>query len=170
MHPIELLEKQHEETLAALKELEESEAGSKRKKNFDTLQRMLLAHMTIEEELFYPAVAAAQSEGEPIAEGYEEHVGARAALERCARGLAEDELFQVRIGVLTEMIKHHVKEERNEIFPRAKKALASEDLSALGEAMEERFEKAKRGKGLAGELNRKATNRAKRSLEAGPAA
>lgn len=165
MKAIELLEAQHAETLQALNTLEESKPGAERKETFKTMQAGLLAHMVIEEELFYPAVSEkSDSDGEPIAEGYEEHSGARVALDRCARALSEKELFGVRIMVLKEMIKHHIAEERGEIFPRAKKALKDDELESLGEKMEARFEQAKKQANPTAKLDRLATSRAKAAL------
>ncbi len=165
MDPIKLLEQQHEETLAALETLRRSEPGPERKKLFTTMQQDLVAHMAIEEELFYPTVAENQPEGEPIAEAYEEHSGARVAMDRCSRALAEVELFAVRISVLKEMVSHHIEEERNEIFPLARRAVEKSVLDVLGEDMAARFEKAKKGRSPASELNRKSTNRARSALE-----
>jgi hypothetical protein len=169
MNAIELLEEQHEETLALLEKLEESKPGPGRKRDFRKLQASLLAHMAIEEEIFYPAIAAAtdgDSDGEPLAEGYEEHSGARGALARCARGLAQERLFQVRIVVLKELIKHHVKEERSSILPRARKAHSRDELEALGARMKARFQNALRASRVSSDLDRKSTSRAQRALSA----
>ncbi len=164
MNAIDLLEKQHKETLDLFEMLEKSKPGATRKQAFAKLKSSLLAHMVIEEEIFYPAVSAAQSAGEPVAEGYEEHTGARGALERAGKALADEELFGVRIGVLAEMVKHHIKEERGEIFPRARKALGGE-LEELGDEMEAHFEKAVKAASPAAKLNRMSTQRARAALE-----
>lgn len=166
MDAIELLEAQHEEVMEMFSELKESEPGRERNETFKKLSRALLAHMVIEEELFYPAVASRSSDGEPVAEGYEEHSGARVSLTRCARALKEDDLFKVRIGVLKEMISHHVREERELILPAAKKAMSSAEREELGMQMEAQFEKASRGGGAGTDLNRKTTAREKRALGA----
>ena len=167
MNAVDLLETQHKEALALMSELEKSEPGATRKQTFKKLHAALTGHMVIEEELFYPAVIAASSkDGEPIAEGYEEHVVARVALGRCARCLNHERLFQVRVGVLKELIKHHVKEERGSILPMAKKALPKQELEELGLVMEERFRSVRGATELHADLDRKATTRAQRALSA----
>jgi hypothetical protein len=166
MNAIELLEQHHEELMKLLKSLAESEPGIDRKQTFKQMQTSLIAHMVIEEEIFYPAVAKAQEEREALAEGYEEHVMARSAAARCARSVGQDRLFQVRVGVLKEMISHHIKEERESILPRAKKAISSEDLEALGAQMQERYQAALGATRLGTQLDRMATTRAQRALSA----
>lgn len=166
MNAVALLEKQHKETLALFDALEKSKPGNTRKQTFAKLKGALLAHMVIEEELFYPAVAPAKAAGEPIAEGYEEHTGARAALDRAEQAMSEEDLFTVRIGVVAEMVKHHIKEERGEIFPRARKELGSKELEELGAQMEARFEQALAAPSPAAKLNRLSTQRALAALEA----
>lgn len=166
MNAIDLLEQQHEEVMEMLGELEESEAGAERNATFKKLKQSLLAHMVIEEEIFYPMVVNRTQDGEPIAEGYEEHSGARTALARCATALKRDELFQVRIGVLKEMIKHHVDEEREAILPKAKETVDAAELEAIGQEMEARFMKAVRSSTANSELNSKSTARELRALDA----
>lgn len=165
MNAVDLLERQHKEALSMLTELEKSEPSASRKQTFQKLHAALMGHMVIEEELFYPAVIAATSkDGEPIAEGYEEHVVARVALSRCARSLSHERLFQVRVGVLKELIKHHVKEERSMILPMARKAIPKDELVQLGLLMERRFKAVAGSAGLPADLDRKATTRAQRAL------
>lgn len=166
MNAIDLLEQQHEETMEMLSELEESTPGSERNATFKKLKQSLLAHMVIEEEIFYPLVVNRTSDGEPIAEGYEEHSGARVAITRCARALKQEELFQVRIGVLKEMIKHHVEEERESILPKARETVDAAELEAIGQQMEARFQKATRSSTAASDLNSKSTARELAALDA----
>jgi len=164
MDAVALLEKQHEEVMQMLNELKTSEPGRARTETFRKLQRSLLAHMYIEEEAFYPMLVDRAPEGGPIAEGYEEHSGARASLQRCAQALRNEELFQMRIGVLKELITHHVKEERESILPRARKVLADAEREALGLQLEERFKKAMRASAVGSALDRKTTTRELRAL------
>jgi iron-sulfur cluster repair protein YtfE (RIC family) len=165
MNAVELLESQHKEALALMKKLEASEPGAERKQTFRKLHAALIGHMAIEEEIFYPAViASSKKDGEPIAEGYEEHVVARVALERCMRSLNHERLFQVRVGVLKELIEHHIKEERSSILPMARKALPKDELNDLGALMEAHFNEVETGTEVRADLDRKATARAQRAL------
>jgi len=165
MNAVDLLESQHKEALALMKKLAESEPGTERKQAFRKLHAALIGHMAIEEEIFYPAViASTKKDGEPIAEGYEEHVVARVALERCVRSLNHERLFQVRVGVLKELIEHHIKEERSAILPMARKALSKDELNDLGALMKAHFNEGETGTELRADLDRKSTGRAQRAL------
>jgi hemerythrin-like domain-containing protein len=163
MNAIELLEEQHRETLSMLETLEKSRPSATRSTTLAKLHAALVAHMVIEEEIFYPALAEARGDGEAVAEGFEEHVIARVALRRCADTVTEKDLFGVRVGVLKELIEHHVKEERTDLFPAAKSALGAERLASLGAEMKARFDVAKK-ESPASTLDRAEKRRAKAAL------
>jgi hypothetical protein len=48
----------------------------------------------------------------------------------------DGEMFDAKIKVMSEYVKHHVKEEQNEIFPKAKATKL--DMVELGEQLTER--------------------------------
>lgn len=97
----------------------------------------LMVHATIEEEIFYPAVKDAVDE-EIHDETYVEHDGAKVLIAEILAGSPDDEFFDAKVKVLSEMIKHHVKEEeqRDGLFAQAKKG--DVDMHALGERLAER--------------------------------
>ena len=91
-------------------------------------------------EVFYPAVreAAAQEEVEDLLNEAEvEHSTVRQLIEKIEGMSPQDEKRSAHFTVLVEYVKHHVKEEEKEMFPKVKK-LESLDLSALGRQMKER--------------------------------
>ncbi len=136
MNAIELLKQQHKKVKSVLEKAAEGKLDSKEaKKAADEL----VAHMVIEEHVFYPRVR--QLMKDLINESFEEHTVARFALARCltARG---DEQVKARFTVLKELIEHHVKEEEEEMFPKVQKDVSAEELERLGERMEAMFEKA----------------------------
>jgi hemerythrin superfamily protein len=96
---------------------------------------MLTVHATIEEELFYPAARAAlEDDGQDLLdEAVVEHASAKDLIAQIEDANPGDELFDAKVQVLGEYIRHHVKEEETELFPKVKKAKA--DLVALGAAL-----------------------------------
>jgi len=94
----------------------------------------LMVHSTIEEEIFYPAVKDAVDE-EIHDEAYVEHDGAKVLIAEILGGSPDDEFYDAKVKVLSEMIKHHVKEEeqRDGMFAQAKKG--DVDMRALGQQL-----------------------------------
>ncbi|ATQ76580.1 hemerythrin [Massilia violaceinigra] len=97
----------------------------------------LTKHATAEEEIFYPAVRAATKKNEDLVdEATVEHASAKDLIAQIMEMEATEELFDAKVKVLSEMIEHHVEEEENEMFPKARDA--GLDLEALGQQIAER--------------------------------
>ncbi len=93
----------------------------------------LKIHATLEEELFYPAVRDALEADDTslIDEAEVEHDTAKMLIARLEGLGAEEPHYAATFTVLSEYIKHHVKEEEGELFPKVKKTgLDLEDLGA----------------------------------------
>lgn len=103
----------------------------------------LTVHATVEEEIFYPqTVGAFEVEGvdekDLVWEATVEH-GTLEGLIASLDGVdADDEMFDAHVKVLKEYVKHHVKEEEGEMFPKVRRT--GLDLEALGAAMQARKE------------------------------
>jgi hypothetical protein len=136
MDPLTMLKKQHREVDALFKRAEKSERPDERRRIVAEIKENLELHMRLEEEMFYPAVreAPARAAEDTVLEAYEEHAVAKAAMARLSETDPEDERFSAKTTVLHELIKHHVKEEEQEMFKLARK-LGKEELRALGEQM-----------------------------------
>jgi hypothetical protein len=93
----------------------------------------LIVHTIVEEEIFYPACREAGVESDMMDEANVEHDGAKVLIGELENGSPEDDFYDAKVKVLSEEIKHHVKEEekRGGIFTEARKA--DLDLDALGE-------------------------------------
>jgi len=96
----------------------------------------LTIHTQIEEEIFYPAVRAAIDDNALMDEADVEHSGAKDLIAQLQGMEPGDNHYDAKVVVLGENIDHHVKEEQDEMFPKAKKAKL--DLAALGAEMLER--------------------------------
>jgi hemerythrin superfamily protein len=141
----DLLDADHKAVKKMFKEYEEL-AGSKARgvaqKKMELAQQIcqeLTVHAQIEEEIFYPAVREAIKDKDIIAEANVEHQSAKELIAQI-RGMVEpDEMFDAKVKVLGEYIDHHVKEERNEIFTKAR-AARKLDLVAMRDELETRKE------------------------------
>lgn len=114
-----LLKRQHDDVKAIFKSLEAGNGHTKAL--LEKLADSLAAHMVIEQELFYPAVQKVKED--LVLESYEEHAVARFALKRLMRADPSDPTFKAKVTTLKEIIEHHVKEEEEDLFPKAEKAL-----------------------------------------------
>ncbi|MBV8408594.1 MAG: hemerythrin domain-containing protein [Alphaproteobacteria bacterium] len=99
----------------------------------------LMVHATIEEEIFYPACKGKIEDENILKEAYVEHDEAKVLIAEISEGSPEDEFFDAKVTVLSELIKHHVKEEekRSEGLLAEAKA-AGLDFEALGARLAER--------------------------------
>jgi hemerythrin superfamily protein len=95
----------------------------------------LTVHMSIEEEIFYPAFLEATEDKDLHHEAEIEHDGAKKLIAAIEASGPDDDYYDSKVKVLSEMIKHHVKEEEQPggMFAEARKS--DMDLSALGQAM-----------------------------------
>ena len=141
MIPMDLLKKQHKDVKNLFKKVEKASGGTTRRQLLDEIRMKLDAHTTIEEELFYPAVRALDTKKakEMIAEAYEEHHVVKLVLQELPELDVEDEQFEAKMTVLSELVEHHVEEEEKEMFKAAQR-IGAEELEDLGERMEARFE------------------------------
>ena len=80
----------------------------------------LTVHAQLEEEIFYPALRAAFKESDLLDEAEVEHATAKDLIAQIQEAGEVDEKFDALVTVLGEYIDHHVKEERGEIFPKAR--------------------------------------------------
>ena len=96
----------------------------------------LTVHAQLEEELFYPAVRDAIDDQDLMDEATVEHDCAKELIAQLQEMEPEDDLFDAKVTVLGEQIRHHIKEEEDEMFVKAKKAKL--DTAALGEDMASR--------------------------------
>lgn len=136
---IELLTEDHENVKAMFEKYDGlgDRANASKKKLATEICLELTKHATAEEEIFYPAVRAAGKDKEDLVdEATVEHASAKELIAQIMEMDATEELFDAKVKVLGEMIEHHVKEEEEEMFPKARKA--GLDMEMLGQQIAER--------------------------------
>lgn len=139
---ITLLTEDHEKVKEMFEQYEGlgDRAHASKKKLATQICTELTKHATAEEEIFYPAMKAAGSKDDEdlVDEATVEHASAKELIAQIMAMEATEELFDAKVKVLGELIEHHVKEEEDEMFPKARKA--GLDLEALGAQIAERKE------------------------------
>lgn len=113
-------------------------AGHEKQRLFREAFDALVAHDTVERELFYPVCERILGE-EVASELVAEHGVVEFTLYRCDLA-RRDPSFDVHLSVLEEAVEHHVLGEETEVFPRVEQVLELDERAALGARMERRFE------------------------------
>jgi len=132
---IALLKADHREVEGWFEEFEKARSEKKKQDLADKICTALKVHTQIEEEIFYPAFLEATGDKDIHHEAEVEHAGAKNLIAQIEKMTPDDDYYDAKVKVLSEMIKHHVKEEeqRDGMFAEAKKS--GMDLAALGEEM-----------------------------------
>jgi len=135
---IALLKADHREVEEMFEQFEKSRSEDKKAQLAQKICQALKVHTQIEEEIFYPAFLEATGNKDIHHEAEIEHDGAKKLIAEIEASGPTDEYFDARVKVLSEMIKHHVKEEeqRDGMFAEARDS--DMDLDALGEQMQAR--------------------------------
>jgi len=130
---IALLRADHKLVSALFAEYEKARSTSKKKMLVSQICTELSVHAQVEEEIFYPAVKKALKDKEMIPEATVEHATLKALIGQVEGIEPDGEMFDAKIKVMSEYVKHHVKEEQNEMFPQAKSTKL--DMVELGSRM-----------------------------------
>lgn len=146
---IAMLKADHDKVKKMFKEfahLHEEEEHEKAEQIAKQICNELTVHATIEEEIFYPEVRAAIEDDDLMDEAEVEHAGAKDLIAQIESMTSADDKFAAKVTVLGENIDHHVKEEQDEMFPKARNAKV--DLAEMGARMLARQQELKAEMGM----------------------
>jgi len=132
---IALLEQDHREVEAMFEQFEKLDSKAEKARLAAKICLSLTVHTTIEEEILYPP-AHKKIEHDLVDEAIVEHNGAKQLIAEIEAMTPREHLYDAKVKVLGEYVKHHVKEERDEMFPQLRKS--NIDLRALGEKLLQR--------------------------------
>jgi hemerythrin superfamily protein len=132
---VSLLKADHRQVKEWFAEFENARSATVKQKLATDICHALMVHAQIEEEVFYPAFLKATKDKDMHHEAAVEHSCAKNLIAEIEDSSPSDDYFDSKVHVLSEMIKHHVKEEEQPdgMFDEAKKA--DMDLKALGEQL-----------------------------------
>ena len=133
---IALLKAEHEAVSELFAQYEKTRSSPNKKALVAQICTALSVHAQIEEEIFYPAVKAALKDKLLVPEATVEHTGVKDLIAQLEGAEPDGEMYDAKVKVLSEYVKHHVKEEQTEMFPKAKAALL--DMLELGARMASR--------------------------------
>ena len=135
----ELLEQDHREVEEWFDEFDELKEDDKRKGQLaEKICLALKVHAQMEEEIFYPQARETTKDNDLIDEAVVEHATVKNLIAEIEAMEVGEELYDAKMRVLGEMVKHHIKEEEERLFPELEAAKL--DLNALGKEIAERKE------------------------------
>jgi len=130
---IALLRADHKTVSDLFEKFEGTRSPARKKALVAQICAELTAHARIEEEIFYPAVKQALRDKELVPEATIEHATLKSLIAQVEGVEPDGEMFDAKVRVMSEYVKHHVKEEQNEMFPKVKASKL--DLADLGSQM-----------------------------------
>jgi len=132
---IALLKADHRQVEEWFEQFESTRSDDRKKKLAGQICQALEVHTQIEAEIFYPAFLEATEEEDIHHEAEVEHDSAKKLIAEIEGSGPDDEYYDAKVKVLSEMIKHHVNEEeqRGGMFAKARES--DMDLKALGEQL-----------------------------------
>lgn len=130
-----LLERQHKEVAALFDEFENAKDDAKKRRVFERIADNLAIHTMIEEAHFYPACRG-RGTREDLAEAYDEHREVKKLL-RHALSSTDAPGFDGIVAAIRGAVEHHVEEEEGNLFPKAKKLLGKDELTRIGDKMQQ---------------------------------
>ena len=141
MDAIAMLKADHRKVEEIFEQFEKATSKAKKQQLAEQACLELKVHTVIEEEIFYPACRG-KIEDDLVNEAYVEHDSAKLLINEIEAGGPDEEFYDAKVKVLSEMIEHHVEEEEKRVegmFSQARKA--GLDMDGLGERMAEEKER-----------------------------
>jgi len=130
---IKLLKGDHKEVLSLFEAFDGTEEEAKKEALARKICQALTTHAQIEEEIFYPAARDAEVDDDLLDEANVEHASAKQLIAEINGMRPGDDLFDAKVKVLGEYVRHHVEEEESELFPECRES--DMDLKAVGQAL-----------------------------------
>jgi len=140
MNAIRLLTDDHRELKRLLAEVSATteRAVKTRERLFKDLKDNLTIHEVIEEEIFYPELKAHPRARDIVLEGYEEHHVVDTIMAELSALPMDDEAWGAKCAVMQENVEHHMAEEEEDMFVKARQVFDPDELDQLGTRMQER--------------------------------
>ena len=133
---VALLKADHKAVDLLFAEFAATKSAAKKKALVDKICTELSVHAQVEEEIFYPAVKEALNDKTLVPEAIVEQATMKDLISQVKGVEPDGETYDAKVMVLCEYVKHHVKEEHTEMFPKAKSTAL--DMKELGAQLQAR--------------------------------
>lgn len=158
---VSLLKEDHRKVEELFKQFEESEEKAQRRSLLNEIIMELTVHASLEEKFVYPLLFSEETE-DKTKEAFEEHHVVKLLLTELDGFTGGEDNIKAKVKVLSEMVKHHIKEEELDLLPKLKDH--GVDTDELGSTLKE---EKKNFTHQLESLKKQAANEAKQALGAG---
>lgn len=136
---LDLLHADHQAVAELFTTIGKTADKAKRRELVNTVIKELSVHASVEEEVFYPAVARAVPLGREFTSvSLEEHRKAKVQLHKLEDLSPEDPMFDPAVGELAKEVKEHIADEEMQLFPRVRAHMSGDALADLATRIEDR--------------------------------
>ena len=145
MNALTLLKQDHSKVQALFERFEKAgdDDHDEKARITEKVIEHLSTHAAIEEQVLYPALRDKLPEDEfTVLEALEEHHAAKLMLSELEKTPTTHERFDAKFTVLIESVRHHIDEEENDLFSKARDAFTVQELEKLGKALAQAKESA----------------------------
>ena len=137
---ITLIKEDHRKVEDLFEKAETARDEDRKKMLVQQICTELMIHSMVEEEIFYPACKGNIEDEDVLEEAYVEHDGAKVLIAELLESEPDSEFYDAKVKVLSELIKHHVKEEEKRSEGLLAQGREGLDMGALGERIMARKE------------------------------
>lgn len=139
MDAIELLVQQHNEIRGLFdqyQQMQKSASPQQKRELTEKIIEKLMVHTYIENKCMYPMTRTLCPDlDSEVLESYQEHHVADVLSAELAELSPEDERYDAKMTVLMENILHHLQEEEQVLFPKARTCIDPQQLREIGAQM-----------------------------------
>jgi hemerythrin-like domain-containing protein len=135
--PFLYLAQEHRKVEELFGKLEEEEEGAESRKQdlFDELSQALSLHAELEETYLYPLLEEREETQALSEEGQAEHAEVKELLAELEQLSVSEDEWGAKLSELQEKVSHHVMEEENEMFEKARQVLTESEIATLAQSM-----------------------------------
>lgn len=134
----QLLEEDHKKAKAVLRGFAQGEGSpATLKKELTQLRLELELHMQYEEKEFYPVYLDTIGDKAQVQDAQKEHAEARELMIKLAEGEIGSADWRHTAEKLLKALEHHIKDEEEEMFPKARETFKTSEAQTMAEHYEQ---------------------------------
>jgi len=131
------LKKDHRKVSDLMEQVLAARSPERREELFEEINEELTLHAETEQATFYAALEQEEETEEKIEEAEDDHDEIKQFLAKLSSMSAESPKWMELFGEFKHAVEHHVKDEENRIFEKARRVLSDDEAEQLAEDMDQ---------------------------------